>query len=169
MARALELTYTNWSLKPFAEDLGWFGPPFRWDEDRRFLVRCELDAAFFHIYFPAEENGSWQLAEDESQEHYSQLRASFPSPRHAVAYILDTFPIVRKRDEENFNGDYRTKRVILEIYDAIAESIWTNRPYQSPLDPPLIRLTCNLPMWKPGHPRPSNWPRHIHPPMGCEG
>ena len=31
-------------------DCGWSGPPFRWDEERRFLLRCELDAAFFHLY-----------------------------------------------------------------------------------------------------------------------
>jgi hypothetical protein len=27
-------------------DCGYEGPPFRWDEERRFLLRCELDAAF---------------------------------------------------------------------------------------------------------------------------
>ena len=32
---------------------------------------------------------------------------------------MDTFPIVRRKDEEKYNGDYRTKRVILEIYDAM--------------------------------------------------
>ena len=43
--RALELTYTAWDLEPFAQDCGWSGPPFRWDEERRFLLR-ELDAPF---------------------------------------------------------------------------------------------------------------------------
>ena len=28
----------------------WSVPRFRWDEARRFLLRCELDAAFFHLY-----------------------------------------------------------------------------------------------------------------------
>jgi hypothetical protein len=31
-------------------------PPFRWDEDRRFLLRAELDAAFFHLYLRADVN-----------------------------------------------------------------------------------------------------------------
>jgi hypothetical protein len=53
-----------------------------------------------------------------------------------VAYIMDTFPIVRRRDEEKYDGDYRTKRVILEIYDALVESIRTGQPYQTRLDPP---------------------------------
>jgi hypothetical protein len=26
------------------------GPPFVWDPARRFQLRCELDAAFFHLY-----------------------------------------------------------------------------------------------------------------------
>jgi hypothetical protein len=50
LPRVLELTYTAWDLEPFAKDLGYTGPPFRWDESRRFLLRCELDAAFFHLY-----------------------------------------------------------------------------------------------------------------------
>jgi hypothetical protein len=46
-ARALELTYPAWDLQAFAQDWGWPHAPFRWDEERRFLIRCELDAAFF--------------------------------------------------------------------------------------------------------------------------
>ena len=38
------------TLTPFAADLGDEGPPFRWDEERRFAMRAELDAAFFHLY-----------------------------------------------------------------------------------------------------------------------
>ncbi|MCG3775654.1 MAG: hypothetical protein JW395_2497 [Nitrospira sp.] len=49
---------------------------------------------------------------------------------------MDTFPIVKRKDEENYDGDYRTKRVILEIYDAMQESIRTGQPYQTRLDPP---------------------------------
>src|SRR5690606_23032978 len=33
--RVLELTYTSHTLAPFARDLGYEGPPFAWDEDRR--------------------------------------------------------------------------------------------------------------------------------------
>lgn len=43
-AHALELTYTALDLEAFAKDCGYDGPPFRWDEERRFLLRCELDA-----------------------------------------------------------------------------------------------------------------------------
>lgn len=147
--RVLELTYTAWDVEPFAQDYGWSGPPFRWDEERRFLLRCELDAAFFHLYLPAEANGDWRRAGGETTEDLVQLKASFPTPRDAVAYIMDTFPIVRRRDEEKFNGDYRTKRVILEIYDALAESIRTGQPYQTRLDPPPADpRCCHPPRWE---------------------
>ncbi len=140
--RVLELTYTSWDLEPFALDCGWCDPPFRWDEERRFLLRCELDAAFFHLYLSAETNGDWRHVEGETAEHLAQLKASFPTPRDAVAYIMDTFPIVRRKDEEKYNGDYRTKRVILEIYDAIARSIRTGEPYQTRLEPPPADARC---------------------------
>jgi hypothetical protein len=38
MKRMLELVYTAWDLKPFAEDMGYHGEPFKWDEDRRALA-----------------------------------------------------------------------------------------------------------------------------------
>ena len=43
---------------------------------------------------------------------------------------------VRRKVEERYNGDDHTKRVILEIYDAMAEAIRTGHPYQTRLDPP---------------------------------
>ena len=39
-------------LEPFAQDCNDTGPPFIWDEDRRFLIRAKLDAALFHLYLP---------------------------------------------------------------------------------------------------------------------
>jgi hypothetical protein len=52
-----------------------------------------------------------------------------------VDYIMDTFPIVRRKDEQQF-GEYRTKRVIREIYDAMGEAKRTGVAYQTRLDPP---------------------------------
>ncbi|MGI6368221.1 MAG: Eco57I restriction-modification methylase domain-containing protein [Anaerolineae bacterium] len=104
-AAVLELTYTAWDLQGFARDCGYEGPPFRWDPERRFLLRCELDALYFHLYGIARED---------------------------VGYILDTFPIVRRRDEEQY-GEYRTRRVILEMYDEMAAGL---EQYRTRLDPP---------------------------------
>jgi hypothetical protein len=106
--RTVELTYTAWDLQPFAQDCGYEGPPFKWNEDRRFLLRCELDAAYFHLY---------------------------GIQRDDVDYIMETFPIVKRKDEKA-HGHYRTKDTILEIYDAMATAIASGQPYQTLLDPP---------------------------------
>ena len=108
LPRVLELTYTAWDLEPFARDCGWFGPPFVWDEARRFQLRCELDAAFLHLYGLS---------------------------RADAAYILDTFPIVRRKDEAA-HGTYRTRDTILALYDQFAEASTSGKPFLSPLDPP---------------------------------
>ena len=137
LPRVLELTYSAWDLEAFAQDCGWSGPPFRWDEERRFLLRCELDAAFFHLYLGPE---------TEWRQQPAALTQAFPTPRAAVAYILDTFPIVKRKDEAKFKGDYRTKRVILEIYDALAAAMQTGTTYQTRLNPaPASFAVAHLP------------------------
>ena len=108
LPRVLELTYTAWNLKAFAEDCDDDGPPFIWAPERRFQLRCEIDAAFFHLY---------GISRDDT------------------AYILDTFPVVA-RLEEREHGEYRTKRVVLETYDALAAAAAKGIPYDSPLGPP---------------------------------
>ena len=97
----------TWNPSP--KDCGYSGPPFRWDEERRFLLRCELDAAYFHLY---------GIGRDDAD------------------YILETFPIVKRKDEQ-VHGEYRTKRVILDIYDAMQQAMETGTPYHTRLDPPL--------------------------------
>ncbi|MEQ8676540.1 MAG: N-6 DNA methylase [Aggregatilineales bacterium] len=98
--RVLELSYTAWDLQPFAQDVGYDGAPFVWDEERRFLMRCELDALYFHLY---------QIG------------------REDVDYIMETFPIVKRKDikatsdENGEGGEYITKKIILEMYDQMGQ------------------------------------------------
>jgi hypothetical protein len=106
--RAMELSYTACDLTSFSRELRHEGSPFRWDEERRFRIRCELDAAFFHLY---------GLSRDDAD------------------YVMETFPIVKRKDQERF-GEYRSKRVILEIYDEMERAKRTGRPYQTRLKPP---------------------------------
>ena len=108
LPRVLELTYTAWNLKPFAEDCGDEGPPFVWNPERRFQLRCEIDAAFFHLY---------GISRDDT------------------AYILDTFPVL-EQSEVREHDEYRTKRVVLETYDALAAAATQGMPYDSPLGLP---------------------------------
>jgi hypothetical protein len=91
----LELSYTSWRLKAYAEDLGDDRPPFHWIPKRRALLRADLDAGFLHVY---------------------------GLQRREVEHVLDSFSVVRKYDERDF-GDYRTKRLVLEAYDRMAAAI----------------------------------------------
>jgi hypothetical protein len=106
--RTLELVYTAVDIEGFGRQLGYKGSPFGWDPARRALLRAELDAAFFHFYGLAEED---------------------------VDYVMDTFPIVKRRDEEKF-GHYRTKALILDVYRKMADAIAAGTPYETTLDPP---------------------------------
>ena len=120
--RVLELSYTSWDLQPFAASLSWDGPPFRWSPARRYLLRCELDAAFFHLY---------DIGRDD------------------VDYIMDTFHIVRGDDQAAY-GEYRTKRMILEIYDRMQSAVETGEPFKTTLDPPPADSGCCHPKKKVG-------------------
>jgi hypothetical protein len=84
---------------------------------------------------------------------------SFP-PQAAAAYfhrygigrddaddILETFPIVRRQNEPA-HGAYRTKRVILDIYDVMQQAIETGTPYP--------RASAHRPQMA-GHRQPLRW------------
>ena len=105
--RVLELTYTAWDLSSFGRDCGYDGTPFRWSGERRAALRCELDAAFFHLY---------------------------GIEREDIDYIMETFPIVKRKDVAA-NGDYRTKLQILEIYDAMQKAVDGGNEYKTILKP----------------------------------
>jgi hypothetical protein len=121
--RVLELTYTSHRIAGYARDIHAAqqglnldspeaaalnpGAPFRWIPERRELIKVELDAAMFHLY-------GLDRAETE--------------------HVLDAFPVLR-RYEERDHGEFRTKRLVLERYDAMAASIATGELYVTPLSP----------------------------------
>ena len=80
-------------MQPFARDMGFDGPPFAWDEDERRHSRARLDALYFLLY---------GIDEDDA------------------AYILETFPIVRREDEQRFHGRFVTRDLILAYMRAFA-------------------------------------------------
>ena len=87
------------------------------------------------VYLPADNDGQWWPAEGETPKQLAALKTHFPTPRHAVGFILDQFPLVRQKDERA-HGCYRTKERILEIYDAMLATQCSGKPYQSTLNPP---------------------------------
>ena len=88
----LQLTYTAHDMAPLARDLGYDGPPLKWDPEQRRHLRARLDALYFHLYGLSREDAS---------------------------YVLDTFPIVRRQDEAAY-GTYRTRDLILAYMNALA-------------------------------------------------
>lgn len=65
--------------------------PITRDDERRAPLQAELDALYAHLY---------------------------GLTREELDYMLDTFPIVRRKDEEQY-GEYRTKRMVLEQYEEL--------------------------------------------------
>lgn len=107
--RVKELTYTTEDMAPLARSLGEEGEPFQWIDKRRELLRAEVDAAFFHLYGLS---------------------------RADVDYVMETFHVVKREDEAAHDGAYRTKDLILDIYDRMGEARVTGGEYRTVLDPP---------------------------------
>ena len=99
--RLLELTFTSYSLVPFARDLGHNGPPFAWDEERRAHLRADLDAFYARSY---------RLTRDELR--YILDPADLMGPD----YPSETFRVLKDREKRQF-GEYRTRRLVLAAWD----------------------------------------------------
>jgi hypothetical protein len=60
-------------MAPLARELDDEGPPFIWNQERRAILRAELDGAFFDVY---------GIGHDDA------------------AYVLSTFPIANRQDPD---------------------------------------------------------------------
>lgn len=168
----IELTYTSWDLKAFADDVwkeadeelkaairkqweenkaatdghewnppewceidprGCPMPPFKWDEERRAVLKAELDAIYTRLYGlnrkqlryildPADltprelENilDPWEEVtnplDPEGYAHRS-AQSTFPG---------ETFRVLKDKDIRQF-GEYRTRRLVLEAWERIKD------------------------------------------------
>lgn len=145
MPRVAELVYTAWDVKAFADDLWreanqnlkelirgqWEGnkvatgghefkppewaeiaedgiplPPFKWDEDRRARIRAELDAYYALLYGLTRDELRYILDPKDVYGH------DFPG---------ETFRVLKEKEEKLY-GEYRTRRLVLEAFDKLAES-----------------------------------------------
>jgi hypothetical protein len=89
----LHLTYTARDMAPFARDQGYEGAPFSWDDEARLRRRARLDATFFHLY---------------------------GLERDATQYILGSFPVIQREEEERYNGRFRSRDLILAYMAALS-------------------------------------------------
>ena len=99
--RVLELVYTAYDLYPFAEDLGYHGEPFTWDEDRRALLRAELDAYYAKLYGLTRDELRYIL---DPQDVYGP---DFPG---------ETFRVLKNKEIKKYE-EYRMRRLVLEAWD----------------------------------------------------
>jgi len=113
--RVLELTYTSTDLDPLYRDLiaqnsEWDkrissdrGRPWRWDENRRAVLRAQLDAAYARLYGLTREELSYVLD---------------PSDVMGDEYPSETFRVLKEK-EFRLYGEYRTRRLVLEAWDKL--------------------------------------------------
>lgn len=88
VSRLVELSITSTSLSGLAKEVGMSNLMNTWDAQRRFQMRCELDALWFAL-----------------------LNIDIGT----LEYILESFPVFKKSDMRDY-GKYNTKLKILEAY-----------------------------------------------------
>lgn len=103
--RVLELVYTAYDIKPFADDLGYNGEPFPFDPERRHQLRCELDAYYARLYGLTREELRYILD---------------PTDVMGENYPSETFRVLKNKELNEF-GEYRTQRVVLEAWDKLEQ------------------------------------------------
>ena len=143
--RVLELTYTAWDIKAFADDVWrdaddsmkallrqqWEAnkaatgghewkppewaeieqdgiplPPFKWDEERRAVLRAELDALYAKLYGLS----------------FDELRYILdPADVYGPEFPGETFRVLKEKEIKKY-GEYRTRRLVLEAWDRMEHS-----------------------------------------------
>ena len=173
--RVLELTYTAWDLKPFADDVwneaddglraavyaaweanriaagghewrlpSWISAypeieanpqkgipflPFRWDEDRRAVLRAELDAYYARLYGLTRKHLRYILDPADLTEReladildpWEEVRDPLDLAGYAARVAASTFPgetfrVLKEKELRQF-GEYRTRRLVLEAWE----------------------------------------------------
>jgi hypothetical protein len=104
LPRVVELTYTSNSMRAFAKDVKYVGKPFLWNEERRTILRAEIDAKFAQLY---------GLTRD-------QLRYILdPSDVRGADYPSETFRVLKNNEIAKY-GEYRTAKLVLDAWDRLS-------------------------------------------------
>ena len=113
--RILELTYTSCDLESYyhdvvAENPDWDirvgserGKTWRWNPERRVILRAELDATYALMYGLSREDLRYILD---------------PSDVMGDDYPSESFRVLRDKEIRHF-GEYRTRRLVLEAWDKL--------------------------------------------------
>jgi len=138
--RVVELTYTAWDMQAFARDMGMDGAPFRWDDDRRAVIRAELDAWYAMKYgltrkqlrYVLDPHG---LTAREIETLVSDASEDAPDAPRVKDFPGETFRVLKDRETRQY-GEFRTARLVMEAWDALSKAGWDPSLYASPLTLP---------------------------------
>ena len=76
-------------------------PPFKWDEERRAVLRAELDALYARLYGLS----------------FDELRYILdPADVYGPEFPGETFRVLKEKEIKKF-GEYRTRRLVLEAWE----------------------------------------------------
>jgi hypothetical protein len=121
----LELVYTARDMQPFARDLGYGGPPFGWDEERRALLRAELDAYYARFYGLTRKQLRYILdphdLTDRELEDILDPAEDPPDAPRTKDFPGETFRVLKEREIKEY-GEYRTRRLVLAAWDRLQEA-----------------------------------------------
>lgn len=149
--RVVELTYNAYDLQPFAQDILeeigadqwniWFPhnplaadgspQPFHWDEERRAILRAELDAYYARLYGLNRKQLRYILdpadLTEKELEDILDPREEVRDPLDPVGYAercaksdfpAETFRVLKEKEMQQF-GEYRTRRLVLEAWERL--------------------------------------------------
>lgn len=119
--RVLELTYTAHDLAAWARELGYEGPPFAFNPDRRATLRAELDAYYAKLYGLTEEELRYILN---------------PADVMGDDYPSRTFPVLKNKERVPGTDQYQTQQLVLREFRRMALAEAEGEPYVSLLNPP---------------------------------
>lgn len=129
--RVVELMYTAYDLKSFAEDFGYRGEPFQWDDSRRILIKAELDACYARLYGLNRKQLRYildpaDLTEPELEDILDPWE-EVSDPLDPVGYAQrvaasdfpgETFRVLKEKEFRQY-GEYRTRRLVLEAWERL--------------------------------------------------
>jgi hypothetical protein len=131
-----------------AEACGYDGDPFPYDEDRRALLRAELDALVARLYglnrkqlryILCPQGLSWAELEDVN-DGWEDPTCSGPHrlpAEPATDFPGETFRVLKEKEERKY-GEYRTRRLVLEAWERLWEEL-------GPVEPLPVRFGPNAP------------------------
>jgi hypothetical protein len=161
--RIIELIFTANDIRPIITEICKKITPFRWDEERRALIRAELDAYFARLYGLNRKQLRYIL--DPADLTEKEL-ADILDPAEEVADPLDVNGYAKRSTESTFPGEtfrvlkdkeirqygeYRTRRLVLTAWQRMQDALDSGTDYVPLVDPPPAHPSLCHP-WPDGTP-----------------